>query len=185
MNREEKHYRNVAALPCARCGIHGYSQAAHSNLGRHGKGGALKADYRATFPLCCTRPGVLGCHAEHDQYVGMSYEEGVERTAKYLAWTEEQLRARGQWPEDEPEKVKVSKHARQAVGLKPEKARTKNKSRVPVGAGRGFPTNVKRNAVQSRILPQAIDKESAQREKKAYVWPKRELKSANRLGGRK
>lgn len=201
MDFEEKHYRNVAALPCARCGIENYSQAAHSNLGRHGKGGALKADYRATFPLCCVHPGpdgrlVNGCHIEHDQYIGMTYEEGEERTAKYLAWTEEQLRARGQWPELPAEPVvKLSKLARKPVTQKParkaakakpakvETERTKNKSRWPVGAGRGFPTkHQSKEEMQSRIVPEKTSPKGA---KAAYVWPKRKLESANRLGGRK
>jgi len=68
-HRDEKYRRLVALMPCFSCGIEGYSQVAHSNLGKHGKGGAMKASDYATFPLCCARPGVMGCHAQFDQGV--------------------------------------------------------------------------------------------------------------------
>jgi hypothetical protein len=88
---ELTHFKRVAALPCACCGIDGYSQAAHSNRHQDGKGLGLKADYRATFPLCCTRPGVVGCHVEHDQLIGMTRAEADGRTAGYIADTKKKL----------------------------------------------------------------------------------------------
>lgn len=88
---ELAHFRRVAEIPCARCGIEGYSQCAHSNLAEHGKGLGLKAHYLMTFPLCCARPGVLGCHAEHDQLIGMTKEEADERTIGYIAQTHKLL----------------------------------------------------------------------------------------------
>src|SRR6516164_5082420 len=72
---ETAHFRRVASLPCACCGIVGYSQCAHSNLAEHGKGLGLKAHYLTTFPLCCSRPGVLGCHSRHDRLIGMTKDE--------------------------------------------------------------------------------------------------------------
>jgi len=62
--RDEAYRRAVAALPCARCGIHGYSQAAHPNTG---KGMGTKTDDRLCFPLCADRPGERGCHSLFDQ----------------------------------------------------------------------------------------------------------------------
>lgn len=88
---ELAYYRRVAALPCANCGIWGYSQAAHSNRYQDGKGRGIKADYRATFPLCCTRPGEIGCHVRHDQCIGMTREEADERTERYIAETQKKL----------------------------------------------------------------------------------------------
>jgi hypothetical protein len=88
---ELAHYRAVAALPCACCGIVGYSQAAHSNKYEDGKGVRLKANYRATFPLCCTRPGIVGCHYEHDNGIGMTREQADLRTIDYIANTLFQL----------------------------------------------------------------------------------------------
>jgi hypothetical protein len=58
--RSEKYRRWVASLPCAHCGLVGYSQAAHADAG---KGMALKADDGTCFPLCAPSLGVSGCHA--------------------------------------------------------------------------------------------------------------------------
>lgn len=88
---EAAHYRAVAALPCACCGIVGYSQAAHSNRSQDGKGLGLKAHYRATFPLCCARPGEIGCHIRHDQLIGMTREQADLRTIGYIINTLFQL----------------------------------------------------------------------------------------------
>lgn len=63
--RSEKYRRAVASLPCAHCGIAGYSQHAHEN---DGKGKGQKVDDRRAMPLCCTRPGIEGCHVAFDQY---------------------------------------------------------------------------------------------------------------------
>lgn len=91
---ELAHYKRVAALPCACCGIVGYSQAAHSNRAEDGKGLGLKANYRATFPLCCARPGEIGCHARHDQCIGMTREQADLRTIGYIEDTLFQLSLR-------------------------------------------------------------------------------------------
>lgn len=57
--RDEGYRRLVAALPCAHCGIAGYSQAAH---GDEGKGMAIKASDDTCYPACGPRPGNMGCH---------------------------------------------------------------------------------------------------------------------------
>ncbi|WP_146177563.1 hypothetical protein [Glaciimonas sp. PCH181] len=88
---EKAHYKRVAALPCARCGIETFSQAAHSNRYQDGKGARLKADYLATFPLCCDRPGIVGCHYKHDQCIDMTREEADARTDGYIADTKRKL----------------------------------------------------------------------------------------------
>jgi hypothetical protein len=77
----------VASLPCVCCGIHGYSQAAHSNLAEHGKGGAMKACDAALMALCCDRPGIVGCHTKLDQHIGMTREEVVVLTYKWIIAT--------------------------------------------------------------------------------------------------
>jgi hypothetical protein len=91
---ETVHFRRVAMLPCACCGIAGYSQAAHSNRYQDGKGAGLKAHYLATFPFCCSRPGILGCHVEHDQCIGMTREAADARTKLYIADTQQKLEVR-------------------------------------------------------------------------------------------
>jgi hypothetical protein len=62
--RSEGLKRLVVMLPCMKCGIEGYTQAAHMNLG---KGGAIKASDAALAALCCDRVGVRGCHSLLDQ----------------------------------------------------------------------------------------------------------------------
>lgn len=88
---ETTHFKRVAMLPCACCGIVGFSQAAHSNRYQDGKGARIKAHYLATFPLCCSRLGIRGCHVEHDQCIGMTREEADARTAVYIADTHRRL----------------------------------------------------------------------------------------------
>jgi hypothetical protein len=62
--RSEALRRAVTSLPCMKCGIEGYTQAAHMNFG---KGGAIKASDAALAALCADRPGARGCHAMLDQ----------------------------------------------------------------------------------------------------------------------
>lgn len=96
--RSEAYRRLVAALPCAHCRITGYSQAAHPPPTAKGR----KEDDRTTFPLCCTRPGVTGCHADFDQMrlfprPAMRYE--ADRWGRQ---TRAAIRNAGQWPEKLP-----------------------------------------------------------------------------------
>lgn len=95
MNRDESLRRAVATLPCARCGVEGYTQVAHSNLSEHGKGRGLKAGDWYVMPLCCTRVGVPGCHVELDQLIGMTAEEAEELTKKWIINTYVELWLRG------------------------------------------------------------------------------------------
>jgi hypothetical protein len=83
--RDEGYRRFVASLPCFECGIQGFSQAAHSNLAGAGKGLSIKASDEFLFPLCCSRPGVLGCHDKHDQRIGMTAEVSAQKEGTYLA----------------------------------------------------------------------------------------------------
>lgn len=91
----ETHRRNVASLPCIKCGIEGHSQCAHANSHKFGKGRGIKSSDLATFPLCCTRPGIVGCHVEHDQYIGMTREEAADREPGYILSTLMTLAAMG------------------------------------------------------------------------------------------
>lgn len=88
---ELAHLKAVAALPCACCGVWGYSQAAHSNRYEDGKGRGIKAHFTKTFPLCCTRPDEIGCHVRHDQCIGITREEADARTSLYIADTLQKL----------------------------------------------------------------------------------------------
>lgn len=98
--RSEAYRRLVAAMPCAICGIDGYSQAAHPNAG--GKGMGLKTDDRGCFPLCSPRPGEVGCHAKFDQHALFTKEE--RRAFEVFAgrMTRILITKQGLWPSNLP-----------------------------------------------------------------------------------
>lgn len=99
--RSEPYRRLVASLPCAHCGIVGYSQHAHVN---EGKGMGLKADDRAGMPLCCARPGEEGCHSAFDQYRLLPGGRDGHRAAgaRWAAETRATIINLGLWPENLP-----------------------------------------------------------------------------------
>lgn len=90
--RNEGYRRWVASLACCRCGIWGFSQAAHPCAGR---GLGQKSSDLDCFPLCCVRPGLLGCHILHDQLIGMTLEQRRERELRYTAQTQTLAREAG------------------------------------------------------------------------------------------
>lgn len=100
--RSEAYRRAVASLPCAWCGVQGYSQHAHENAG---KGKGVKVDDRRAMPLCCARPGIEGCHAAFDQYrlVPGGREAHIELGRRLAARTRETLNAMGLWPAKVPQ----------------------------------------------------------------------------------
>lgn len=79
--------RAVSSLPCAHCGVQGFSQAAHANGYTWGKGRGMKSTDAAIFPLCCTRPDVVGCHEKHDQFIDVTKQTRDEVEALYIAKT--------------------------------------------------------------------------------------------------
>jgi len=69
MYRNSKLLKAVAQMPCMRCGLHGSTQASHSNQLIDGKGMGIKAhDYRIAA-LC------MHCHAQIDQGRDLSKDE--------------------------------------------------------------------------------------------------------------
>lgn len=94
IGRSEPYRRLVAALPCAYCKISGYSQAAHPPPTAKGR----KESDEDCFPLCCTRPGVLGCHAEFDQYRLLPASSMREQAKQWAAATRATIRRNGQMP---------------------------------------------------------------------------------------
>jgi hypothetical protein len=81
--RDKNYLRRVAAEPCIICQIEGYSQAAHVPT----DGKAMKQSDRETFPLCCVRPGVNGCHQDYDQY--RMFPDSQETRRMGRKWAEE------------------------------------------------------------------------------------------------
>lgn len=96
--RSEEYRRLVAALPCAHCGIVGFSQAAHPPP--TGKG--IKEDDRECFPLCCTRPLITGCHVEFDQYRLIPGDQMREQAARWGSQTRKSIVSMGKWPANLP-----------------------------------------------------------------------------------
>jgi hypothetical protein len=90
--RSRSYLRWVATLPCMSCGIQGYTQAAHPNYGR---GLGQKASDLDAFPLCCTRPGHMGCHVMHDQLIDCTLEQRRAMERVYTARTQKLAREAG------------------------------------------------------------------------------------------
>lgn len=99
--RSEAFRRVVASLPCAWCGIAGFSQHAHEN---EGKGARLKVDDRRGMPLCCVRPGIEGCHQRFDQYrlVPGGRQAHIELGRTLSRRTRAQVLDAGLWPANVP-----------------------------------------------------------------------------------
>lgn len=87
--RDEAYRRWVATLPCYECRIHGYSQCAHPNSG---KAKGKKLSDAECFPMCCDRPGVVGCHVKFDRYELVPRAEMPAYEQRAAAWTKEQRR---------------------------------------------------------------------------------------------
>ncbi len=96
--RSEAYRRAVAALPCIACGIQGYSQAAH--LPPEAKG--MKQSDLLTFPLCCTRGGIAGCHQDYDQYRLFPRAAAMAVGRAWAADTQRRILAMGLWPKALP-----------------------------------------------------------------------------------
>ena len=83
----ELYRRHVASLPCANCGLEDSSQCCHANGYLFGKSRGKKSSDIASFPLCCDRLGILGCHSHHDRLIGITREEAAERETRYILQT--------------------------------------------------------------------------------------------------
>ena len=89
--RAESYRRWVASHPCFSCGLEGQSQCAHAN----GGGMGTKASDLETFPLCCARPGFMGCHQMFDLCIGMTKATRRELTAAYVVRMQDLARKAG------------------------------------------------------------------------------------------
>lgn len=96
----EQHLKNVAALPCANCGLEKRSQAAHMNGVEFGKGLGLKVSDALVFPLCADGFLRRGCHGLHDQGGIYDKDTAVGLQLTWLQNTRDELKRLGQWPEE-------------------------------------------------------------------------------------
>lgn len=55
----------ITSMPCWECGAVGFTVQAH--VGKEGKGAGRKANADQIANLCCSRPGVMGCHEKYDE----------------------------------------------------------------------------------------------------------------------
>ena len=94
--RSQQYLRVVASLPCIACGIQGHSQAAH--LPPEAKG--MKQSDLLTFPLCCTRVGIPGCHQDYDQYRLFPRAAAMAVGRAWAADTQRRIQAMGLWPKN-------------------------------------------------------------------------------------
>ena len=74
--RDAKRLAAIRKLPCIRCG-NPYSQAAHSNSAKHGKGRGIKADDSKTVCLC---------HSCHHQFDTFQLGNRAESEAMFDQW---------------------------------------------------------------------------------------------------
>lgn len=97
--QHEGYMAAVRKLPCARCGIGGFTQFCHAD---EGKGMGIKTDCRLGWPGCGPHGDLRGCH----WYVGTSGDMAredrreFERAAGNL--TREAIRHHGLWPASLP-----------------------------------------------------------------------------------
>lgn len=94
--RSKKHLKNVAALCCQHCGADGFTQAAHSNQLKHGKGRGIKASDEYTAALC------LKCHYELDQGKNLTKADRVEMWEQAHKKTVQALVDSGNWVDEIP-----------------------------------------------------------------------------------
>jgi hypothetical protein len=94
--RSEPYRRWVATLRCSHCNVQGFSQCAHPNKGGKAKG--RKMDDGLSFPLCCERPGIVGCHSRHDQYKLLPAAEIEHYERAWALQTQKLARVQGRWP---------------------------------------------------------------------------------------
>jgi len=97
--RSESYRRLVAMLPCAHCGVVGFSQCAHADFG---KGAHIKSSDLTCYPACADRPGIVGCHSMIGASGSMSRDQRRTLEAQYAADTREIILLSGHWPDDLP-----------------------------------------------------------------------------------
>lgn len=93
----EGYKRLVRQLPCAHCGIEGYTQFCHSD---EGKGMGIKTDSRRGWPGCGPHGDIAGCHYLIGSTGTFTREERRELESRYAAQTRDAIIASGEWPVD-------------------------------------------------------------------------------------
>lgn len=92
----------VRQLPCAHCGIVGFTQFCHSD---QGKGIGIKTDSRRGWPGCGPHGNSAGCHHLIGSTGTFTREQRRTLEDRYAAETRTKILAAGQWPETLPQWV--------------------------------------------------------------------------------
>jgi hypothetical protein len=91
----EGYKRLVRQLPCAHCGIEGYTQFCHSD---EGKGIGIKTDCRRGWPGCGPHGASPGCHYLIGSTGTFTREERRALEDRYAAGARARINAAGLWP---------------------------------------------------------------------------------------
>lgn len=117
----EPYRRLVATMPCKRCHVQGFSQAAHPPC----TGKAIKQDDRLCVPLCTTRAGpngaIEGCHPKADNYKLGDHAATMKLFDAWGIETRAEIRAADAWPKKLPlweEKKPLVKARRARAAIK-------------------------------------------------------------------
>jgi hypothetical protein len=89
----------VRKLPCARCGVIGFSQFCHSD---EGKGMGIKTDCRRGWPGCGPHGDTMGCHYLLGSTGTMSRDERRRLEDEYAAKARAEIVRLGVWPKNLP-----------------------------------------------------------------------------------
>ena len=98
--RDKAYRKAVAGLPCFQCRIEGYSQAAHAD---EGKGLGMKSSDETCYPLCCDRPGIVGCHTKIGAMGVFSKEARRKFEQAGAEWTKQQLEQNVKYVHNKPQ----------------------------------------------------------------------------------
>lgn len=89
----------VRKLPCARCGVIGFSQFCHSD---EGKGMGIKTDCRRGWPGCGPHGDTMGCHYLLGSTGTLSRDERRRLEDEYAAKARAEIVRLGVWPKNLP-----------------------------------------------------------------------------------
>lgn len=97
--QHEAYMAAVRRLPCARCGVVGFTQFCHAD---EGKGTGIKTDCRRGWPGCGPHNDTMGCHYLLGSTGELGREERRRLEETYARQTRATVRQLGRWPKSLP-----------------------------------------------------------------------------------
>lgn len=95
MQRSSTYEAAVRKLPCARCGVVGFTQFCHAD---EGKGMGIKTDVRRGWAGCGPHHGVPGCHYVIGTGGTLLREDRRAEERRLAEWTRAEIVRLGVWP---------------------------------------------------------------------------------------